>query len=271
MIGCITLILLLLVATVHCQVFIDVQSNCGTACDGTSSSPFATLLEGLQRIQSGGSLAVRDGIYKGAGNKNLNISSQNTAITSVNGPGSTIIDCENDGFGFDLFSGTFSITGFTIRNCYRNIEATYQDNSYGGGAFSIHSTFTTLTNMNLVDNDAKGLGGAVYIYSNTVFMYNTTIESNDVTGVGGGVYVQSAYLKLDNGTQIINNKASINASDLFCTSATVELIDQNSKVDNIQCPNCAVTRDHKSLCSGAPITSASSLFALVLMCLYVLM
>jgi hypothetical protein len=257
-------LLALFISSVHCEVYVDAHATCGGVCSGSSDAPFLTINEGLNAVANGGQIVIRDGVYKGIGNKNLNVTRSNTFIVSVNGPERTIIDCENHGFGFDLFSGTFSIEGLTVRNCYRNYEQTYQDQSYGGGAFSIHNTFTTLTNMIIVDNDAMGLGGAVYINSNTVFMYNTTITGNEVSGIGGGVYVQSAYLKLDNHTTLQSNKASVNASDLFCISATVELIDKDSTVDKMECPKCSVVRDHKNICSGTSIVTTNLLLVIAI-------
>eukprot|EP00026_Physarum_polycephalum_P015081 Phypoly_transcript_15683.p1 GENE.Phypoly_transcript_15683~~Phypoly_transcript_15683.p1 ORF type:complete len:274 (+),score=28.82 Phypoly_transcript_15683:85-906(+) len=272
MVGQIALVILLL-GSVHCALYVDVAATCGTSCDGSSAAPFPTLLGGLNAIPHGGFLIVNDGVYKGVGNKNLNISSQDTSIVSVNGPGATIIDCENDGYGFDLFSGSFTITGLTIRNCFRDAEATYEDHSYGGGAFSIHSTFTSLNNMVLENNDAKGLGGAVYIYSNAVVFTNTTITRNNVTGVGGGVYVESADLQLNNAT-ITGNKASINASDLFCIRASVELNDQTSQISDMVCPICPVTRNHVLICkqSSNSVRGATwSVMLVIFVSLYVLL
>jgi len=224
---------------------------------GSSTSPFVTIQQGLSAIINGGSIIVADGVYKGVGNKRLNLSSSATSISSVNGPESTIIDCEGDGYGIDLFSGTFSLTGFTIRNCQRNFQnpnrSFPEEGSYGGAAISIHSTYTVLTNVTLENNSATGFGGAIYIWSNSVEIYNSTITNNVVNGLGGGIYTQSANIKVGSGTRIQGNTAlwtnvTGNGTDLFCFNGAVELLDQASVVSGFTCASCSITRNNTNLC-----------------------
>jgi len=260
-----------LLCAVQGTVYVDLNSNDSL---GSSESPYVTIGEGLGATIYGGTIIVNDGVYKGLGNKNLNISSSSLSLSSVNGPSKTIIDCENDGYGIDLFNGGgFYLTGFTIRNCYRHFQnpnrSSIAEGNYGGGALSVHSTYTVLTNIRLENNNATGLGGAIYIYSDSVEIYNSTIINNNVIGVGGGVFIQSANLKIGNDTVIESNKASQNGSDLFCISASVELLDKASDISSITCASCSVSRNNTQLCphpgsgSSAPISSAANLIAVL--------
>lgn len=261
------LLLALLLGTVHGAVYVDLNSNCGSLCLGTSSSPYPTILGGLGAIPNGGWVIVNDGVYKGFGNKNLNISSAYTWVSSVNGPGKTIIDCEGDGYGIDLFSGTFNLTGFTIKNCVRNFQnpsrSYAQEGVYGGGAISIHSTDTLLFNLILYNNTATGFGGAIYSWSNNVEIHNSTITNNQANSLGGGVFVASASLALDDDTVIENNKAlwtnvSSNGKDLFCISGSVTL-DQTSDVSGLTCVSCQAmkTQPNNKAANVCPTSGAT--------------
>jgi len=255
------------------EVYVDSTSNCGNSCSGTTTSPFLTLLDALGSFQSGGTVIVNDGVYTGQGNKNINISTGIT-IKSMNGPENAIIDCEGDGYGFDLFSGPFYVTGITIRNCYRKFQnPNYaQQGSYGGGALSIHSTYTVLTNVRLENNNATGLGGAIFIYSDSVEIYNSTITNNQVKGVGGGIYIQSANLKIGNSTTIRNNEASQNGTDIFCISAAVEILDSASAINSATCESCSITNaENKNICPAAGMSIRISWVVVLMLLCFVMM
>jgi len=268
----------LLLCLVQGEVYVDLNSGCGSSCNGTQNSAYLSINQGLSYFSTGGTIVVNDGVYKGFGNKNLNVSSSYTTIVSVNGPSKTIIDCEGDGYAIDLFSGTFVISGFTIRNCYRHYQNPNRsfpaEGAYGGGALSIHSTYTRIYNVVLENNNATGLGGAIYIYSNSVEIYNTTITNNQVSGVGGGVFIASANLIISNDTVITGNKASQNGSDIFCISGSVELRDNESSVGSVTCAACSITNaQNKNICpTGAGVrTRVSSIIVALLFVLVVLM
>jgi len=246
-------LLVSLLCSVQGTVYVD--ANAGSSSNvGTVQSPFLTLQQGLSAIGNGGQVIVNDGLYKGVGNKNLSIASQSSSITSLNGPNKTIIDCEGSGYAFEVFSaGSVTFTGFTIRNCYRHAQNVSNvtdptEGNYGGGAFSIHSTDTILNNLILQNNSATGFGGAIYVFSSSFFINNSTIQNNQVTGIGGAIYIQSANLQLNNGTIISNNKASQNGSDVFCVSASIQLLDNASQIATDSCISCSITRNGTSIC-----------------------
>jgi len=61
-----------------------------------------TIQWGINACPDKGTVAVKDGIYTGANNKNLTWSGKHIAVISENGPSNCIIDCQNSGRGVTL-------------------------------------------------------------------------------------------------------------------------------------------------------------------------
>ena len=80
---------------------------------------YLTIQQAIDVAQTGDTVLVYDGIYAGDGNKNLDFKGKRITVTSLNGPASTIIDCEGSGRAFYFHSGETPnsvLSGFTIRN-----------------------------------------------------------------------------------------------------------------------------------------------------------
>lgn len=80
---------------------------------------YPTIQQAIDAAQTGDIVVVSDGIYTGEGNKNLDFKGKKITVTSLNGPASTIIDCEGSGRAFYFHSGETPdsvLSGFTIRN-----------------------------------------------------------------------------------------------------------------------------------------------------------
>jgi len=172
------------------------------------------------------------------------------------GASNTIIDCQNDGYGFELHSGTFYIYDITIQNCVKNVSVPISGNFSGGAAVAVTSTDTELHNVRLINNYAKGLGGAIFAKSTTVFLYNTEISGDQTNLYGGGIYTQSADFEIYNST-IIGNSDRTGKNDILCISASVNLYG-NSSVDKVFCEACSITKNQQSLCQGRDDQSAAA-------------
>lgn len=78
-----------------------------------------TIQEGIWAAQSGDTVLVAPGTYSGPLNRNLDFGGTNLELRSAQGPGSTIIDCEEAGRGFYFAGGegpTSIVEGFTVAN-----------------------------------------------------------------------------------------------------------------------------------------------------------
>src|SRR3990172_2888761 len=95
------------------------------------------------------------------------------------GPGATIIDGGGIDRVFEIFAGTVTISGMTIRN--GNAGATGV-----GGAIRNDGTLT-LTNSTVSGNTAGLRGGGIYNQQGTATLTNVTVSGNAASESGGGI------------------------------------------------------------------------------------
>jgi predicted outer membrane repeat protein len=136
-------------------------------------------------------IIVTDGVYKGAGNRSINIRSGDLTIRSENGWQSTTIDCENQDRAFLLGFDTSVIEGFTIQNCQPPLGETGSGANSGGAiAFAGFSTASIINNRFSRNFSAKG--GAIYIAaeSTPLIKGNSFINNSAGNGYGGAIFSQ---------------------------------------------------------------------------------
>jgi len=127
-------------------------------------------------------LLVAAGRFTGEDNKNIDVLERTLTIRSESGSHETIIDCQNDGRGFQFVSGegpSTRLEGFTI------VNGRVEDGN-GGGIFCVGSS-PTISNCILKNNWAGDNGGGLCCYSNA----SPTITGCDFIGnqasYGGGL------------------------------------------------------------------------------------
>jgi hypothetical protein len=181
---------------------------------------FSSIQAALDGAKKGDSIIVRDGVWKGAANKNLDFKGKAVSLRSESGPKNCIIDCEGSGRGFYFHSGeTYSslIDGFTIKNAVTTYTGIFP-NGWGAGIFCYVSS-PTIKNCILTANqcvgtdDGSGAGIACYSYASPVIsnclifgnsgvwggaiycnfssaptISNCTVTGNSARGGGGGIY-----------------------------------------------------------------------------------
>jgi len=148
---------------------------------------FNTIQAAIDDSNDGDTTVVADGIYIGAGNKNLDFEGRAITVRSENGSANCIIDCEYDGRGFYFSNGETAssvLDGFTIRN------GSLGWGRNGGGIYCNFSS-PTITNCTITGNSAgpgEGHGGGIYCYSSSAIISNCTITGNSGITNGGGIY-----------------------------------------------------------------------------------
>src|SRR5262245_25427036 len=81
-------------------------------------SQYATIGAALAAARNGDRIVVADGVYTGAGNRDLDFAGKRIRLSSENGPDACVIDCERQGRAFHFHSGepaSVRLEGFTIR------------------------------------------------------------------------------------------------------------------------------------------------------------
>ena len=208
----------------------------GSAFAGTFYVPdnFLTIQEALDGCAGGDTVIVRDGIYTGALNKNLDFQGKALTLHSENGMENCVIDCEGSGRGFYFHNGETSesiIDGFTIINGSVALSA------LGGGIYCLDSS-PTIANCTISDSSAgKGGGiGCQWFASPTII--NCTIENNSATYFGGGISLWS-YASPEITACTISENTAQNGAGVSCVYSSSPGV-----------TNCAIKRNTASGAGG---------------------
>ncbi|RJP16025.1 MAG: right-handed parallel beta-helix repeat-containing protein [Candidatus Abyssobacteria bacterium SURF_5] len=171
---------------------------------------------------------VRDGIYTGAENKNLDFQGKPIKLVSENGAANCIIDCQGDGRGFYFHSGEgadSAVSGFTIRNGMDG------ETSEGGGIFCERGASPTITNCTITAC-AANFGGAISCRDSSPIISACTLTANEAM-YGGGIYSTNSS-PLISGCTIETNSAEEGGGVFLIRGAPIiaETILRNNLADN---------------------------------------
>jgi len=181
---------------------VDVAGNKSTADNGglcySFSTPtefagfyvpsvYSTIQAAVDDASDGDTVWVADGRYSGEGNYDIDFKGKAITVRSENGPENCIVDCQQDGRGFNFHSGedvNTVLDGFTVTN---GNPGRY------GGAIRCTASNPMIKNCIIVGNVASDNGGGMYncyksspTVINCVFKANSS-ESTCVMGNGGAM------------------------------------------------------------------------------------
>ncbi|MAE69563.1 MAG: hypothetical protein CME06_03735 [Gemmatimonadetes bacterium] len=160
-----------------------------------------TIQAGLDASAEGDTVLVAPGTYTGEGNRDLDFGGVDRVLLSEAGPEATVIDCQDDGRGFDFHSGetvASRVTGFTVTGGNApGIE--------GGAAFQcMDSSSPTLTKCVVTGNvDASG----IYCSRSSPILIDCAIEGNSGRFWGGGLFCDYYSAPIVENCTIIGNAA----------------------------------------------------------------
>jgi hypothetical protein len=167
---------------VNATWYVDASAPSGG--NGSSSNPFQTIAQGLAASLSGHTVIVRDGIYTGSSNRNLDFGGRNIVVKSANGPANCIIDCQLASRAFTLHTGETAsarIEGVTIKN------GSSQGSSYSpseAGAIHVWNASPTIQNCVFSNCTAFADGGAIFVFNSNALIRDCTFTGNQVTNHG---------------------------------------------------------------------------------------
>ncbi|MHC4762225.1 MAG: right-handed parallel beta-helix repeat-containing protein [Planctomycetota bacterium] len=239
--------------------FIAVLLICATANFALATTrtvpqwPYMDIQSAIDASIDGDIVRVKDNIYQGPGNTDLDFQGKAIIVRSANGPQNCIIDCDNyttdPNRAFHFHSGEDAnaiVEGFTIRDGYipgnggailcepnslnvpssptitnciiKNSSANY------GGAISCISSSPTITNCTIKNNTATFDGGAIYCYNASPAITDCNLSHNQAdNGDGGGIYCSNAASLTIADSVIYNNTAAINGGGIYSLSSTPEI------------------------------------------------
>jgi len=193
--------------------------------DGSAAHPFDAIQEGIDTALNGMTVLVADGTYTGIGNINLNFDGEAITLMSENGAVSTVIDCQDNGRGFDFDSGeqsTSVLQGFTIQNGNTGDD---------GGAISCIISHPTITDC-IITSNISGDGGGIYCFNASPLIKNCVISGNDAdyggagdeSPSGGGIYCENHSSPEIIGCTISANTANYDGGGICCRTVSSPLI-----------------------------------------------
>ncbi|MGO8671821.1 MAG: hypothetical protein ACLQVD_10700 [Capsulimonadaceae bacterium] len=167
--------------------------------NGSQSAPFGDILTAVQAAAAGDTIVVEDGTYTGQNNVNVPVSQDGLTIESVDGPGSTIIDCQMIAGGFLTEANIAAITiiGLQIQN------AVIASGQAGGAIYNTGPL--NIINCNFV-NDLGGEGGAVYNWQ-----YSTITLDGDIF-YGNGADDSGGAFENDGTATVVNSTFAVNSA-----------------------------------------------------------
>jgi len=157
---------------------------------------YATIQGGIDAIQIGDTLIVRDGTYF----ENIHFNGNEIILKSEHGAESTVINGSQQGsvvsFENNLGWGTTRLEGFTITNG----SGTFDVNANilcGGGIYMKASA--PLIQECIIKNNQSGFGGGVYMRDDSAAILSSNTISNNSARAGGGLCI------IESETRILNN------------------------------------------------------------------
>ncbi|MCK4752260.1 MAG: S8 family serine peptidase [Planctomycetes bacterium] len=186
---------------------------------------YPTIQRAIDNVGDGNEVVVRDGIWSGSGNFNLDFNGVNAiTVRSENGPANCIIDCKSWGRAFFFFNGEGSdlvIKGFTIKNGLANGGAAsethvngagdpvtfYRD---GGAIYCTAGSSPTISNCIIQESSAFWYGGGLACMDGAQpELINCLFTNNYAGDMGGAIYCGDSGPSFELCT-ITNNGAGIN-------------------------------------------------------------
>ncbi len=184
---------------------------------------YETIEQAIFNAGNGDIIVIRDGLYRGVGNRDLDFSRKNITVRSENGPENCIIDCEGRSRAFTFGSSgkpDLILEGLTITRAYDSAiycstgtgtsrsKPTIRNcifiNNFASRGGAIHNrsgtgeavTSPTIMNCIFIGNTASR-GGAIYNSSGTGYAVTSPTIMNcifigNTASTGGAVYNSSA-------------------------------------------------------------------------------
>jgi hypothetical protein len=170
------------------------------------SGDYATIQQAVDAAADGDSIFLSNGVFAGAGNREIHWSNKQLVVTSQSGNrGACILDCQGLGRGFILqlvYSGSV-ISCLTIRN----------GSAVGGGGLFINGCSPQLKDLTVENCSAESGGGMVLAYSSSS-VSGCTVTGCSAQNAGGGLYVLSGACQFEN-LRVGGNQAELGGGIYF--------------------------------------------------------
>jgi len=182
--------------------------------DDDAPADFNNIQAAIDDANDSDIVVVRDGIYRGPGNRDIDFKGKAINVCSENGPETCVIDClgtdeePHRGFNFKSCEGPNSVVaGFSIINGYAPESQIGSKITSGGGAIYCFLSSPTITNCVITNNQAGRIGGGICCYHSNCILTNCLITHNSSYDSGGGIYHWLGHITIRN-CIIVRNSAN---------------------------------------------------------------
>ena len=211
-----------------------VDSGASGGGQGTYAEPYSTIQAALDAVPTHGWIVLKEGVYQGAGNRNLNFGGKPLTLRGLGGAAATVIDCTNAARGmvFDDGEGLDTVVeDVTLKNG--------RASSGNGGAMLMVSSGPTIRRCVIESGIAvNGLGGAIHSISGSPVVASCILRGNVALQGGAAISLVDA-----GGASILNNSivanTSTNAAILLGGASAGDIVN-NTVMDNAAGTNGAI-------------------------------
>ena len=175
---------------------------------------YQTIQAAIDAAADGDIVLLKEGVYAGEGNRDVDFKGRKITLKSENGHGGCILDCQGLGraFLFQNEEGPSSmIDGITI-------VGGFTDGS--GGAIFCSRSSPTIANLVLIGNRARQSGGGIAVVTGSPRISNTALLGN-IAAAGGGISFQGGDPSVVNCT--LNENTSANGAAIYCDNGSLTL------------------------------------------------
>ncbi len=198
------------------------------AADRVVPDAYPTIQAAIHAAAAGDTVTIKPGTYTGVGNRDITFAGKAVTVRSLDGPASTIIDCQSTGRGFIFENNETNasiLQGLTIKNGVADF----------GGAVECFKASPTINHCVFTTNLAE-YGGAIDCYQanpvifNCVFRNNSAHNSNK-SGQGGAVACDGSSPTITNAL-FESNSADQYGTAVDCFNASAPIITNGTFVKN---------------------------------------
>lgn len=168
-----------------------VATNGRVSGDGSFTNPYLTIQAGIDGAMPGDRVMVMDGVYRGAGNTDLDFAGKSMTLMSLHEKPFAVIDCEHTHTAFKFHSGETTgtvVNGFGIRyaptsavQMVSNASPVFKNCSFeeNMGAVCSENSAPTFNECIFSKNRAAN-GGAIYACASSFLVVsNCTFDGNE--------------------------------------------------------------------------------------------
>ncbi|HUU70222.1 MAG TPA: right-handed parallel beta-helix repeat-containing protein [Planctomycetota bacterium] len=175
---------------------------------------YQTIQAAIDAAADGDVVLLKDGIYAGDGNRNVDFKGRKITLRSEHGHGGCVLDCQGLGRAFVFQNGegpSSVLDGITI-------VGGFTDDS--GGAILCSRSSPTISNLVIIGNRARQSGGGIAAISGSPRINNTALLGN-IAAAGGGISFRGGDPAVVNCT--LNANTSGNGAAIYCDNGSLTL------------------------------------------------